>query len=491
MSENKSGGCGCGALLVIVLFLLAPPFWHFVKASWPTWGFLILAIVLLLIARHYEENLLFKATKKVLVPITAGLTTLMALELLFSLCTYFTPDRVQSFQGTILDVHFAIERFESRLGYVIPLSVTFAVAFLCLTVGNWKYSAALAKIREVFRFVSVFILILSSFSFFRHHGVDTILEDDRAQTVGVYEMEIADEEKAIAQGMAARELKETLTDLDEESKKNFAAFFEGLNDACKIRECYGYSAYLGRNASWEALMTTIHEKAQADYQHFNPVDIDVIREEKLRQKLPAELQTRWSAGYFSLNRSISHFGKTDVADVPLDSSHDAAEVQLTKRATSESDLYRNQETGNKQAGRVNTMEKWAEEERKETTEAFAAALASLVPDIGERMVAEYVKELTDAIAEWVVRPTVDFMFKQGFRGNSIEELHLVQDKVSSEVHQSFGSFRPQFTQNHVFESRQDVARRFSDEELHRKEEIKRQEAEFKRIEERERERRVE
>jgi hypothetical protein len=491
VSTDKSGSCGC--VLAIVLIILAVPFWHFLKASWPTWGFLLLGFALLLISKKYEKNPFVVATIKVLVPIMVALFSLMALELLFGTFAFFNPDRVAAYEETVLNVHFAITELEKALGFVIPLSVTLAVAFLCLTVGNWKYSAILAKGRGLFRFVSIFILVVSSFTFFRHAGVNRVLDEDKMRNEGLYEMELAKEERAIARGVAAQELKEGLTHLDEESKKNFAAFFGGLNDACKTRDCFGYHryAFLGRNPAREAMMAAVAEKAKDDYQHFHAVDSGLIAESNAQRKLPAALQGHFDEWSFLRNREISLLLKKDAADVPLASSHSPAEVQLTKRPSSELDLQENKEIIREQAGRANRMEEWAKEEREKTTEAFAAALAASIPEVVEGLLGEYIKELTDVIAEFVVRPTVDFMFKQGFRGSSIEEIHLVQDKVPMEVHETFGSFRPQFTEAHSFASRESVAREFSSRELNTKNEIEAERVEFKRIEEHEKEREIE
>jgi hypothetical protein len=107
-------------VLVIVLILLAVPFWHFLKASWPTWGFLLLGFALLLMSKKYEHNPFVIATIKVLAPIMVALLTLLALELLFGTFAFFNPDRVAAYVETVLNVHFAITGFEKALGFVIP-----------------------------------------------------------------------------------------------------------------------------------------------------------------------------------------------------------------------------------------------------------------------------------------------------------------------------------------------------------------------------------
>jgi hypothetical protein len=487
VSAGKGGNCGC--VVVLVLAVLAIPFWHFLKASWPTWGFLVLAFTLVLLSKKYEKNPFVIAGLKVLVPIIVALMFLMALELLFSVCSFFNPERVAAYEETILQVHFVIEDIEKALGYVIPLSITVAVAFLCLTVGNWQYSAILAKFRSVFRFVSIFILIASSFSFFRHAGVRSVLDDTKARNEGLYEMELAKEERAIAQGVAAQELKVGLTHLDAESKKNFAAFFEGLNDACKTRDCFGYHPYgfLGRNPAKEAMQVAVAQKAREDYKHFYSVDGGLVAEAQAQQKLPPELRGRFDEWSYLEKREIATLTNTNIADVQLASSADPAEARLTKRATSVVDLQQDKETISKQAKRAHQMEEWAKEEREKTTEAFGAALAALIPEVVEGLLGEYVKEMTDKLAEYVVRPTVDFLFRNGYRAGSIEEIHLVSDKVPVEVHQTFGEFRPQFTQSHSFESRESVAREFSTRESRTKVDLEKQRVEFEKMKEHEKE----
>jgi hypothetical protein len=60
-----------GSLIVCVLAL--PYIWHFLQASWPTWGVLLLALILFAFARHYESHIAGKAAAKVLSPVLMGL----------------------------------------------------------------------------------------------------------------------------------------------------------------------------------------------------------------------------------------------------------------------------------------------------------------------------------------------------------------------------------------------------------------------------------
>ncbi len=449
MHKSSTGWVGCLIIIGIFIWVLAGVAWRFLTASWPTWAFLILAIVLVLVVRTKKENLFFKATGKVLTPVAVALGILMAFEVLFGLFkSFFSDERVGAVEDAILKAHFAIEGSERHLGYVIPLCVAIAVAFLCLTVGNWEYSSALAKLRDAFRFVSVALLVMASFTFFRHDATTTLLNWERDKNQGLYEMALADEERSVARLIASRELFKPLTHLDPDSKKNFEAFFGRLKTICEgvacFRERYEVMIDLYGKPSVYAFRDTIHQKVDEDYSQFVPKKAPATEpKQTLDDLFPKGMPDKGSFPYGGVPLWIDD---NLPADIDLASSKSPQERLLGRRASSQKERKEQKQTVQQQQKRTDDMGKLEHHAKERTTEAFAAALAAAVPD-AEGIIGAYVKQLIDATAEWVVRPVVNQMFRQGYRPETIDDLHFAVEALPQTMSETFGKFHSVGTQS--------------------------------------------
>jgi hypothetical protein len=449
MSTTAKGNpLGCLIIFIFGLWLLfsvvIPGAWHFLEASWPTWAFLLLAIILLTLVRAKKEKLFFKATDKVLTPIAAALAALMTLELLFGLFkSFFNANRVGSIEDAILRAHFAIARVEHSLGYFIPVAVSISVAFLCLSVGDWKYSSGLAKMKDAFRFLSLALLVLASFTFFGGAAANVLLDWEKDQNQTWYKMELADEDRSLARLIASRELYHPISQLDANSKKNFETFFNSLKNICKRSKCFRGEFELDLNSydnpSAEAFDDTIEQKVLEDFAQLLPPNNDLTGAAKSSHdalpsnNLLADILSR--SGRIPSRR----VGENHPADVDLNLSNSPHEKLLSRRASSQEEREEQRRTIFQQRERSHRMKDYEWEAKHKITEAFAAALTASVPD-AEGIVGAYLSELIDDAAEWIVRPLVDLMYKQGYRPETIQDLHLAIEAVPPTMNDTFSKF---------------------------------------------------
>jgi hypothetical protein len=431
---------GCLIILVVAASLAFPFVWGFLKASWPTWGFLLLVLVLLLLLQYKKENLFCKATEKVLQPVAVGLGMLMVLEVLFGLFkSFFSDERVAAVEDAIIKAHFAMQDFEHHLGFVIPLCVAIAVAFLCLTVGNWQYSSALAKLKNVFRFVSVALLVMASFTFFRYGAADTLLDWEKDQNQRWYEMALAKEERSVARLIAARNLRPPLRHLDPESQKNFETFFTSLKQECATRQCFqrndlNFTRY--GDPTVNAFNETILHKVSEDYRQFAP-----------DRKFPeSDALTGIPHPFHWPNRDLPTVSALKPANVDLTASTSAQEKLLSRRAFSQNERDQQKKIIADQQTQANTLERSARTAKERIAADFASVLAATVPD-AEGIVGAYVKELIDATAEWIVRPFVDAMFNQGYRPETIQDIFVATGKIPPSITEKFSEFHSVGTKN--------------------------------------------
>jgi hypothetical protein len=450
MSKSGKGSLGCLVVCVALIWIVSVTVWEFLKASWPTWAFLLVALALLVLAHKKRKNLFFKATEKVLTPIILGLGALMALELLFGLFrASFDENRVGYVEDAILKAHFVTESFEHHLGYAIPLAVAIAVAFLCLTVGNWQYSIALAKVRDVFRFLSVALLVMASFTFFRHSAANTLLDWEKDQSQRWYEMALAEEERSVARLVASRELFKPLSQPDEDSKKNFAQFFGSLKSICERVKCFRerYEVVLDfyENPTVEAFHETIHKKVSEDYAQF-------VRQDKSATDVKSKADDVVSIDGIIRSPALQYNGlplwieEDRPAEIDLASSKSPREALLSRRASSQKERQEQKRTIEQQQKRSNEMKVYEWQAKHKMITAFASALAASVPD-AEGIIGAYVKELVDATAEWIVRPVVNQAFKQGYRPETIQDLHFAVDAVPQTTTETFSKFHATATQS--------------------------------------------
>jgi hypothetical protein len=436
-----------GCLIVTVSLVVGVPLaWRFLKASWPTWGFLILALGLLAAVKPKKENLFFKATQKVLKPIAVGLGILMGLEFLFALFKSFINDEhVAAIEDAILKVHFAVEHLEKRLGYVIPLCVAIAVAFLCLTVGNWKYSAALSKLKNAFSFVSVLLLVMSSFTFFGHDATATFLDWEKEKNQGLYKMALAGEERSVARLVAVRELYKPLIQPDLDTKKSFETFFVRMKMICMRVSCFRERNEVdldlfGKTSVW-AFRETIHEKVKEDYIQFVPKEPPATEEKKTPVDIFSpdyvlHVPAKGGLPYWELPIRIDD---NLPANIDLASSKSPQERLLSRRVSSQKEREEQKQAVQQQQNRAHDMAGRERRAKEKLTEAFAAVLAAAVPD-ADGIIGAYVRELVDAAAERVVRPLVDRMFQQGYRPASLDDLHFAIEALPPRMSETFDRF---------------------------------------------------
>jgi hypothetical protein len=453
ISGGKHGGSlGClviaGAALVIVFKVVVPATWDFLRASWPTWGLLSSALVLLTLMRG-KKNVFCRAANRVLVPVAIGLTILMVLELLFGLFkSFFDAGRVSEVENTILKIHFAIKSFGDGLGYWVPVVVSIVVVFLCFSVGNWKFSSGFIKIKDAFSFLSLVVLVMSSFTFFEKSAANVMLGWEEHENQRWYKMALADEQRSVARIVATRALYNPIQTMGDDSKRQFDQYFRSLNNICTAKHCFREKGEFGDYipASEIAFKNVIDQKAEDDVAQL--ISVNKVETTGKAQSSGNEsvwhdkalddiVRMRSISGLHTLPRM--RLSGNEEADVDLDISASPTERLLGRRASSQREREEQSDSIVRQRERAHVMHSREKYVKRKMVEAFASIIEAAVPD-AEGVVGAYVSELVDDAAEWLVRPVVNRMYKGGYRPEEIQDLKLVERSFPSSLNEAFVHF---------------------------------------------------
>jgi hypothetical protein len=305
---------------------------------------------------------------------------------------------------------------------------------------------------------------MSSFTFFGRPGVNALLGWERDQNQEWYKMALADEQRSVARITATRELYRPLTHLDTDSQARFKMFFGQMQQLCKSKKCfrgkYDLDIDLYESPSTVAFDQTITRRVNEDFRQLRHNKFNTANGDPALSRFP----DLFKSDPEDTPRRFAPAGQE--ADVDLFSSTIPEERLLSQRASSQKKRDEQRETIDRQRKRSKKMKSYEWAAKAKMTEAFASVLSSAVPD-AEGIIGAYVSELIDDAAEWVVRPIVDRLWKNGYRPDDIQDLGPALTAIPTDVEDSFSNFHARGTRASEvsqFDSPASVTTFFNDEE---------------------------
>lgn len=279
--ENKSSSNGC--LAILFLGLAGGVIYY----TWP-FCLLFIGVFVLYLLVEKKNNLIFKASKSILVPVLSGLGIVLALLLFLNIFKGFSSaSSVVEIERKMLDLRLWTKAWVniSFLHFLITILVLLGITML---IPQLKGVSRFLKLYKNLQRLTIILATITSFTFFAQLPGDKLIKAEHASIVERYKTRLRESQKSVGEYIAAKTLEKAISSLSRKKKRGLIGLLDSIEtNHARLRATAGFSRSLFRefynnplsrqelkyainpNMSEASLDLVIEELAKSNYEYLD------------------------------------------------------------------------------------------------------------------------------------------------------------------------------------------------------------------------------